>query len=323
MASKFTIPLERLNLDRFFVGEGPYASPLTLSQRRIFILPTRQGLFFGLLLLVMLVGAINYDNSMGYLLTFLLASLIVVSILHTFRNLLRLTISVGAIAPVFSKEKATIPVMLDNTGHPARFAVGVEVLEQSSEIHDIADNSWTTVDVSFPTTTRGKHPLPRITVCTVFPLGLFRAWSPVRLSNTFIVYPTPLGESTLPQHAQLHQQRFGGNQKGTDDFAGFRNYHAGDSLRHVNWKAYARQGSLHTKQFGGGNNRELWLDWRTVPLNNTEAVLSQLCKWVIEADKSDVDYGLWLPNITIKPNNGLAHKHQCLEALALYGANVT
>ncbi|NOZ52703.1 MAG: DUF58 domain-containing protein [Gammaproteobacteria bacterium] len=319
MAPKLTIPLERLNLNRFFEGEGPFDSPLTLTQRRIFILPTRQGLFFGLLLVVMLLGAINYDNSMSYLLTFLLASLIVVSILHTFRNLLHLRISVAVIAPVFSGENVTVPIILDNTGYPSRFAIRLELPKQAPRSCDVANNNWTNIDLSFPTKSRGKQSLPRITISTVFPLGLFRAWSPIRFSNNVMVYPAPLGETRLPYHSQQYQQRLdGGSQKGADDFTGFRNYHSGDSLRHINWKAYARQQELHTKQFGSNNNLELWLDWRTLPETNTETKLSQLCKWVIEADKTDVDYGLWLPNTVIKPGDDAAHKQHCLEALALF-----
>ena len=49
----------------------------------------------------------------------------------------------------------------------------------------------------------------------------------------------------------------------------------------------------------------------------TEHKLSRLCAWVVNADKQNVDYGLRLPGLEIKPGRGEAHKKRCLEALAL------
>ena len=40
--------------------------PIVLTQRRIFIVPTRVGLLFVVVLIVMLLGAINYDLSLGH-----------------------------------------------------------------------------------------------------------------------------------------------------------------------------------------------------------------------------------------------------------------
>ena len=54
----------------------PPAREVTLDQRRIFIFPSRTGLFFGCSLLVMLVAAINFENNLSYALTFLLATLL-------------------------------------------------------------------------------------------------------------------------------------------------------------------------------------------------------------------------------------------------------
>ena len=64
----------------------PPARVVTLDQRRIFIFPSRAGFFFGLCLLLMLTTAINYQNNMSYALTFLLATLFIIAILHTYAN---------------------------------------------------------------------------------------------------------------------------------------------------------------------------------------------------------------------------------------------
>lgn len=317
MLSKLSLSLERFNLDRFFIGEGPFTAPVDLTQRRIFILPTRQGMLFAAVLVIMLIGSINYNNSLGYLLTFLLASVAVVSILYTYRNLLQLKISVGNITPVFCGEKIKISVVIDNSGLSQRFAVQAALPNSHSKSCDVEQDGWSSLTLAYRTDKRGVHHIPRITISTVFPLGLFRAWSYVRLNNAFLVYPEPVGESRLPYQWNQEQQQLRGYHKGSDDFAGLYTYTPGDPLGHIHWKAYAREQGLHTKKFGGNNEQELWLDWRVFNKPGTEARLSQLAKWVLEADMTEINYGLWLPGNRIPPSLGPMHKQKCLKALAL------
>ena len=318
MLRKLTTPLNQLNLDRFFVGEGPYDAPLQLSQRRIFILPTRQGILFAVVLLIMLIGSINYNNSLGYLLTFLLASVAVVSILYTYRNLLNLKVSIGNIAPVFCGANVKLPVVLDNNGFSERCAVQLKILEEDIESCEVDQDGWASVDLSFKATSRGKHQVPRITVSTVFPLGLFHAWSHVLLNNTYLVYPEPLGDKTLPYQWNEEQQQQRGYHKGSDDFAGLYTYSPGDPLGHIHWKSYARDQSLYTKKFGGNNEQEIWLDWREVKKETIESKLSQLSQWILEADMTEMNYGVWLPENRINPSLGPMHKQKCLTALAMF-----
>jgi hypothetical protein len=58
-----------------FQSRGPEAGEVFLNQRRVFALPTSAGLMFGGLLVALLLGSINYTLSLGYGLTFLMASL--------------------------------------------------------------------------------------------------------------------------------------------------------------------------------------------------------------------------------------------------------
>ena len=323
MLAKLTSPLNQLNLDRFSVGEGPYDGPLQLSQRRIFILPTRHGILFASVLLIMLIGSINYNNSLGYLLTFLLASVSVVSILYTYRNLLNLKVSVGNISPVFCGENVKLPVVLDNSGFSERCAIQVKILDDKIESCEVDQNGWASVDLTFKAKHRGRHQVPRITISTVFPLGLFHAWSHVRLKNTYLVYPEPVGEKTLPYQWNEQQQQQRGYHKGSDDFAGLYSYTPGDPLGHIHWKSYARDQSLYTKKFGGNNEQEIWLDWREVNKEAIEAKLSQLSQWILEADMTEMNYGVWLPENRIGPSLGPMHKQKCLTALALFGNSQT
>lgn len=321
MLGKLTVSLSHLNVERFFNKSPPIDGPVTLRRQCIYILPTRNGILFACILFVMLIGSINYNNSLGYLLTFLLVAVNIVSILHTYKNLLHMTVSVGSIAPVFCGEKIKVPIVIDNTGQIERHAIDMNFPQGKIRSCDVPDNNWVTLNLAHTSQQRGLHRLPRLTISSTYPLGLFRAWSNLELTNTYLVYPEPVGETKLPMHWLELQQSLRGYHKGSEDFSGLTTYNPGDSLRHIHWKAYAREQGLQTKKFAGNNDQELWLDWRTMTNNSTETKLSQLSKWVDEADKTEINYGLWLPGKRIAPSLGPMHKQHCLETLALHKEN--
>ena len=292
---------------------------VTLTQRRIYILPTRAGMLFGLTVVVMLLGCVNYNLGLGYVLTFLMSGIGIISILHTFRNLVRLQLKAGRPEPVFAGGEALFPVLLANRDALARRSIGIRRASEAPLFVDLAPGQTTTVQISVPAMRRGRLPLERVRVLTTFPIGLFYAWSNLNLDVHCLVYPRPEAG-----HVPLPAPRAGDSDgvqmdKGENDFAGLRKYQPGDSLRHVAWKALARGQPVMTKQFSGLAAGELWLEWEALPpALPLEARLSRLTRWVLEAARSGHTYGLRLPSITIPPGAGLAHDHQCLVALALF-----
>ncbi len=310
---------QRLSPARFLRGEGPRAGPLTLRQRRVFILPTRQGLFFAAIVLLMLIGSINYDASLGYALTFLLVALSLVAMLHTYRNLLGLRVDIGPAEPVFCGETLRVPVTLENPTGQARFTVSLHFPQQAKAVCDVPADGWARVALPLSAKRRGRHALPRITLATAFPLGLFRAWAYAEFDARVLIYPRPASATPLPRDSVWQTELSGGQGQGADDFAGLRNYHPGDAPSHVHWKTLARGQGLYTKQFGGDRAEELWLDWRATA-GDVEARLSTLTCWVLEADAGHFRYGLRLPDQVLPLAHGPAQRDRCLEALALFGA---
>ncbi|HVE54213.1 MAG TPA: DUF58 domain-containing protein, partial [Ramlibacter sp.] len=65
--------LARQKFRQWWQARLPLTDTMALTQRNVYILPTRPGFMLGATLLVLLVGSINYQLNLGYLLTFLLA----------------------------------------------------------------------------------------------------------------------------------------------------------------------------------------------------------------------------------------------------------
>ena len=290
-----------------------------LRARQVFILPTRTGLVFAILLLVLLLGAINYDNNLIFALTFLLAGLGLVTMLHTYRNLVRLEFRSGPGRPGFVGGRIEFRLWLRAADGRARQVVELHNADGGRAATDV-EQAATAVRLERNAVRRGRLPLGKVTVVTHFPLGLFRAWSYLDVVHTEPVYPAPAPPGEPPPAAAVaaHGARPGTNA-GADDFRGLRGYRPGDSLRQVDWKALAREQGLQTKQFGGALPPEDWLDFACAQGPDLEARLSRLCRWVLDAEYARRRYGLRLPGITIAAGQGAAHRDRCLLALADFG----
>jgi len=318
------LTLRRRIAQRLAVRRGAEAGEVFLAQRRVFILPTRAGLLFGLTLIVLLLASINYDLGLGYALTFLLGACAIVDMLLTHRNLAHLHLRPGRAAPVFAGEEARFELHLSNQSRHARFAIVLgfaDAVPGLDHAVDVEAGGTAAVTLGAPTHRRGWMPAPRITLHTRFPLGLMRAWSYWQPELRVLVYPRP-EERLPPLPLQASGRQSGRGTAGHDDFAGIRAYQVGDAPRQLAWRQIARSenGVLVTKQFQGGDTAELVLDLAQLPAGmDLEAKLSRMTGWVLAAEAGGLPYALRLGGRHLPAANGTAHQAACLRALAVYG----
>ena len=272
------------------------------------------------------------------ILTFLLSSLSLVTLLHTCRNLAGLLITQAPASPVFSGELAKFPLILDNRNGQLRLSISfiktkkkwrliADVLTSTgNEIPitscDVDTNTFNRIELPVKAEQRGLLYAGHFKVFTTFPLGLFKAWSYVNLKQPCLVYPKPAGQNFFPPYKVTEAIGIQGTASGTDDFIGFRNYRAGDSIKDIAWKAYAQHKGLFVKRFSGSGANKLHLSWNDVSaLPDIEVRLSQLCLWIIEAESQSLQYSLQLPEIFIGTGHGEKHLHRCLSALSHHNIN--
>ncbi|MFA7664858.1 MAG: DUF58 domain-containing protein [Burkholderiaceae bacterium] len=301
----------------------PVAGDHRLRHRHVYVLPTRPGLIYGVVVLAMLIASINYRLSLGYALSFLAAAVALVAMLQTWRNLATLVLRPGRADPVFAGDFATLTAIVRNPGRLDRFALSfVAPGVASPHDFDIAGGTECIVALAAPARRRGWHPAPRLRLETRFPLGLWRAWTWWQPAIRLLVYPRPEPPGRpLPAHvASAGEGRTPGS--GDQDLAAQRPWRPSDSPRRIAWKTVARTASdeLIVSEYEGGAIGELLLDWQQLPAAwDAERRLSQLTRWVLEADALGVRYALALPGSTAAPDSGPVHRARCLEALATWG----
>lgn len=309
----------------WFESRLPQADTSTLTQRNIYIVPTASGWAFGAMLIVLLLASINYQLSLGFALTFLLAGSAIVSMHMTHGTLRGLTLHLRPVTPVFAGQPARLEVVLTNPGR-ARHGIGLAFRDRRTfgpglSWIDVPALGQQAAQLALTPDRRGWHGVPALTAETRFPFGLFRAWTVWRPAARVLAWPRlehpapPLPPSPADgAEAALAQRTAGG------EFDGVRAWRREDSMRQIVWKKAARTGTLVSRDTSASTRRELWLDWaaaRTAS-GDPEERLSRLAAWVVSANRLGLPCALRLPALEVPPGQGDAHRRQLLEALALW-----
>jgi uncharacterized protein (DUF58 family) len=290
-----------------------------IGGRRIYILPTRYGLIFAALLVMMLLGAVNYANNPAHLLTFLLGALGANAIYQTWRNLHGLRVACLGAVPVFAGQPAQFRIDCDGAGRE-RPALQFQFADADSLVVDVPAASGTLpLAIALPARARGCYPVGRLVISTRYPLGLFRAWCYVQCQGELLVYPLP-GEPWQPPGDTGDAAIGDSDGSGNEDFVGLRNYVPGDAPSRIDWKSLARDRGLNTRMFSGQSSAPMWLDLADAPGNDDETRLSSLTRAVLDGEAAQRRYGLGLPGCRIPPGLGHEQQARCLRQLALFGA---
>ncbi|MBS0365591.1 MAG: DUF58 domain-containing protein [Proteobacteria bacterium] len=299
--------------------QGPDVLPVTLHRRRLYILPTRRGLAFTALLLPMLLAGLNYANSLALFLTFLGGAWGLVVMHQCHRNLLGATIASAGAPPHFARAAGTLVVTLANSGPRPRLAVGCALPGEAGSAADLPAGESRQLHIALPPRRRGVHVLGRVRVYTTQPFGLFRAWTWLHAAIDEVVYPDPSGRLPPPAGEEPGSARAPGDAgHEPDEWSGLRPFREGDSPRHVDWKAYAREAPLLVKEYRPLSGPNRMFDPRQLRIADLEQRLSQLARWIVDAEARGERYGLILGALLVPQGRGTEHRHRCLSALAAY-----
>jgi uncharacterized protein (DUF58 family) len=294
-----------------------------LQRRRIYILPTRYGAIFAVVLFAMLLGSINYGANLAYALTFLLTGLVLVILHHCHNNLLRLELRFAGAEPVFANQSAEFRIAIHNPAGVVRQEIEVAPPDSSAPPVDIEPQQTQIVGIRFAAGKRGWLRIGRFRVTTAFPASLFRAWTWVHMDAHCLVYPSPAPSGRPLPDIAAGSSRRASFEREDADFYGLRNASESDSPNRIAWKAYARNDQLLTKQFAGAEHQPCMLDWDAVPSSDVEFKLSQLTRWCLDAAAQSRAFALRIPGRVIPLGSGSKHMHECLCALALFEAAAT
>ena len=299
--------------------QGVDALPVTLARRRLYIIPTRAGLAFGSLWTLMLLAALNYGNSLALFFTFLLAGFALVAMNDCHRNLLGLKLVSVSAPAMFARGSGALELMLENPAARARPGVEAALDEGPLVGVGLAAGGRGRLELPLTPARRGIVRIDRVRLTSSHPFGLFRTWTWIHLPIVVMFYPLPRGSLPRPITSGRHPGESSRDGSGLDEWMGLRLFRDGDSPRQLDWKAYAREAPLMVKEYSPAGADLCLFDFAELRIPDIEERLSQLARWVVDAESGGERYGLAIPGVMLAPNRGPEHRHRCLAALALYG----
>ena len=299
----------------------PPRREITLVQNNIFIYPNWQFIYYFIVIMLLWIAATNYENNLSFGLSFLLLSLFLVCIIHTFNNLAGLTVAVAGAEPVYAGEYAAVELLLSTAEGKNRDALNLGWEKNHFVQLSLMDVAQQRIKVSVKATKRGLFNPKRMTLESVYPLGIIRSVSYLDLDIAILVYPRPVCHAALLSlEGETSEGLAISRRRGSDEFSHLRDYETGASLKQVAWKQFAKGRGLQVKEYADYVSKHHWLDWDHLPGLGVEERLSTLCYWTLVLDKRGDDYGLRIPGTVIAPGTGELHRQKILTALALYGA---
>ncbi len=306
--------VEKLQALPFFRAGPRDPLPLQIGNRRIYVLPTGFGLFVASALLAMLLGGLNFNNNAALILVFLLVSLCNNALIAGHLSLLGLRIHLQTPAPVFAGQPLQLGIALQQKrNETARYC---RIGFKGSTVDAAVGAEPVQCLLAIETRRRGRFVIDRIGIATLQPLGLAKAWCYVNVQDSYWVYPSPHGRPLQPQYHAADGSGGRNSRQLSDQPHHLREYVSGDSRKQIAWKASARTGILQVREYEQAQAGDLLLDWHALAGMGTEARLSQLCLWLIQAEQKNLRYALQLPGRLIAAGSGSEHQRRCLEALA-------
>lgn len=286
------------------------AEQVTLSQKLIFILPSRYGWWFMLLIGLLYLLGTNYQNNLILLMSYLLLSVFLLSIALCYQNMSGLTLQAPAPAEGFANEPLTQTLQLSK--HKPHLMLQLSLHQLSAPLQ-LTDNPGS-VSIRFTAARRGCFALPRIKISSQYPFGLWRAWSYIALKQQYWVYPSPC-EQPKPYVGEVAKEQ----QQVAPSMDTLAPYRSGDSTRFMVWKRLARDPSkpVVRQQPVAPQAEPCWVQVPPATGDALERALRHACAQLLALEQSGSRYGLKLPALTIAQANGAAHLQRCLRELAL------
>ncbi len=290
------------------------------NHRQLYMLPTKAGWVYGLVVFALLLAALKYNHQATFLLTFLLAAIGQVTSLYTHKNLLKIGIQSLPAEPVFAGDKATFPIELKNPSTSQRHGIWT-LCGDFKHCSSLAPSHTATININIPAKQRGLMNMPAIILSSQFPIGILFSWTKLfKPDTTCLIYPEPKNILPSPElkHDDTEDEEENNTKQvqGSDEFSSLRHYVPGDRLRDIHWPALAKNNQLVSKEYKTTARSSLIFDWQHVHALSTEDKLSQLTYWILQAEKQQQDYQLSIPGFTSEHTQGLQHRHSCLQQLA-------
>jgi hypothetical protein len=285
------------------------------KHKKIYILPTANGLKLLSINLILLITGMIYGNNFILLFNFLVFSLFFCSMLYTHFNLEGIDLLSSEIDPGFANSVSNLNLSFKNNSNYSKFSINIKCsqtpLIQFKKSNDLFLEAKSTTKLSLPIELlkRGKSSINKIEVSTSYPFGFFRTFTYFHVNTNATIYPIPIkGDVVLVNnHLKLEGRE--------DNDIELKEYLLGDSLTRIHWKKSAH--NLISKKIIEYDYNAINITLKhKLKLNELE--LSNIAYSAIEFNRMKKIFGIEVENLHVPTGVGSGHLTITLEKLADY-----
>ncbi|MEX0793677.1 MAG: DUF58 domain-containing protein [Pirellulaceae bacterium] len=256
---------------------------------------TREGLYYLLVFLFILVGAIIRDFQLLMVLACMLLGPIIYNALFVYRSLRGLRFTRRVTGFIGCGDSFFVDLNIANVARKTCYAVVVR--DEIEQIEGAFTDEPQQVETFFARISRrdethsnyrgvihhrGKYRIGPLTVTTAFPLGMMRSTRIENVIDHLVVTPR-IGMMTPAWRRLIQMDKTGFSSSRRrhglleGDFYGLRDWRNGDSKQWIHWRSSAKRGQLVVRQFEKQNQQDFALFVEAkVPRDPTPADLAAL-----------------------------------------------
>lgn len=302
---------------RFVANRNLPGETQVLHERNVYIIPSAFGWLFALLLITLFTGAVNYQLSTAFLMTFMLAMLAFLSAIEANNNLKGIRIHCQPLADTAQGEQVQIQLWLV-ADQPSRYGLYL-YFEGQAGIHlDQIPPEGCSVQMRLTAVKRGLFTLPRLIIQSRYPFGFFTVWGYARLTQSCYIYPQAIAPGYWPQPRSLSEQDQPMADGDEEYYELVEVKNPWQAVNRIAWKIAARNQGWFLKNMRSPQSDSYYFSLQDLNQFETELALQYLSWWVQQAEIQGDSYGLALQDNLIPPGHGELHLRTCLRALAIY-----
>lgn len=296
------------------------------------IRPTKVGVWFAVLTLVVGIAGTNTGNNALYMVLAVMLATLAVSGLLSRNNVRHLEVEVSPPAELFAESGAVFRVSVKNRGrYSSRWLLVVSVSDDSSSTLfpyiPKLESSEGTIELTFEK--RGLYNLKAAHLATLFPLGFFRKGMRHAIDCEVLIYPRLRRCEWPPLESGSSLGILDSRRRGWGhELHSLRALRPGDDPRRIHWKQSARTGRLIFMEREAEENRRI-----SIVLDNSldlsdggraqerlEKRIGEAAFTALEYLKSDYQVELITRTTRIPFGNGSRQRKRVLKALAMLEA---
>ena len=272
------------------------------SARHAIALPTVSGFFYFALIGLLLLGAVNFQSNIGFLLAFALLTIGFVGLVFVGVNFHGVTLATDGDIYCESGKDPVVRIQLQSKNEHQQIQIASDIDATTCDVSSSVEH----VSLCLPARPRGVYPLSELEVGSLFPFGWVMLRCRWRIGKYLIVYPAIKNTSVAP---------VGGRDIGSHELT-IRPYRTGDRISSIAWKKTKTLESPVVIDFKGDHKSSAisYRDYANLPY---EEVLSVMTRQVFQSFQEGRAWSLELPQQSMTTSRGQQHLQASLKALAL------